>query len=180
MKKFTAIVLTFAMVLCMACTVFASSFDGTTLTVDDPTYENFVTISNSVFDGHADSETVVITLTVRDHFAADPGYCWCTNDSTVEGYEWWSNSVAGTQCPYPGEFAVDGETAEITYTVADLKAMMVAGDGLVLNCWNGIVPTNIVLGSGAAPTGDATPVAALAVMALISCAAMVVLRKKEA
>ena len=180
MKKFTAIVWTFAMVLCMACTVFAASFDGTTITVDDPQYANFVTIANTVFDGHADNEPVVITLQVKDHFSSDPGFCWCYNDSTVEGYEWWNNSVAGTQGNYPGDFKEDGETSEISFTVGEIKAMMTSGDGLVLNCWGGIIPSNIVIGNGAAPTGDATPVAVLAVMALISCAGVVVLRKKEA
>ena len=179
MKKFTAVVLTFAMVMCMACAVFGSTFDGTSIAVEEGN-DNFVIINNTVFDGHADNETVVITISVKDHFAADPGFCWCTNDSTAAAYKWWDHSVAGTQAPYPGDFKADGETSEVTYTVADLKAMMAAGgDGLVLNCWNGIVPTKIVLGSGA-PTGDATPIVALAVIAALSCAAVTVLRKKEA
>ena len=54
-----------------------------------------------------------------------------------------------------------------------------ACDGLVLNCWNGINPTKVVMGSGA-PTGDATPVTALAIVALASLAGVVALRKKEA
>ena len=181
MKKFTAVVLMLAMVVCMSCVAFASSFDGTTLTVD-PSNANFVEFSKTVFDGHEDSEPVVITLTVVDHFSADPGLCWCYNESTTEGYQWWNNSVPGTQSPYPGDFAADGEENEITFTVGELKAMIAQSatcDGLVLNCWNGINPTKVVMGSGA-PTGDATPVTALAIVALASLAGVVTLRKKEA
>ena len=179
MKKFTAVVLTFVMVMCLACTVFGSTFDGTTIAVEEGN-DNFVIINNTVFDGHADDEAVVITLSVKDHFAANPGYSWCINDSAAEGYKWWEHDVAGTQSTYPGDFKADGETSEISYTVADFKAMMAAGgDGIVLNCWGGIVPTKIVMGTGA-PTGDATPITAIVIMALASCAALVVLRKREA
>lgn len=181
MKKFTAVVLTFVMVVCMSCVAFASSFDGTTLTVD-PSNSNFVTIDKTVFDGHADNEPVVITLTVVNHFSSDPGFCWCYNESKTEGFQWWSNAVSGTQGAYPGDFAADGETTEITFTVGELKgyiAQSATCDGLVLNCWNGIDPTKIVMGSGA-PAGDATPVTALAIIALASLAGVVVLRKKEA
>ena len=75
-----------------------------------------------------------------------------------------------------GGDAVEGDTFTLTYTVAQLKAANVS----VVNAWNGCVAAGVVYVPAAGGAGDVTPVAAVAVMALVSCAAVVVLRKKEA
>ena len=72
-----------------------------------------------------------------------------------------------------------GETAEYTWDIAQVKAAL--GDKPVVNFYNDMkIDSVVIITGGAAPTGDATPITAIAIIALASCAAMVVLRKREA
>ncbi len=175
MKKFFTSVLVLAMVFAMSLMVSAADATFPYEAGDDG--ENFLIFHTSTLEAYADDVEVTITIKKVEE-KADPGYAWCVNNSADSEWQWWSgHSVAGTQTGFAGGDAV-GSTDTIVITVGTLRSYAEGGDGAVLNCWNGIIPVSATVPGAAA--GDATPVVAVAMVAMVACAAFVVLNKKEA
>lgn len=175
MKKFLTMVLMLAMVMSM--TMMVSAADATFPYTAGDDGDNWLIFHVADLEAYADDVEITITIKMVDDTKADPGYAWCVNNSADSEWQWWSgHSVADTQTAWSAD-KVNGTTDTIVITVGTLRAYAEGGDGAVLNCWNGIIPVGV---TAATEAGDATPVVAVAMVAMVSCAAFVVLRKKEA
>ena len=164
MKKFLSLLLTAILVMAMATVVFADEVD-------------LGRAGNGPIDLTEYTEGTIKVVVKRS------GTEKAGTDLTGWGIgglcimETWTVSTAHEAKP-AADVPQDG-TLEFTFDVAAAKADL--GKIPNVNFYNDfeVVSASIITG-GAAPTGDATPITALVVVALASCAAMVVLRKREA
>ncbi|MBO4477644.1 MAG: hypothetical protein J5757_04890 [Lachnospiraceae bacterium] len=163
MKKFLSFLLAAIMVMAMGTVVFAGEVD---LGMTD----------NGTIDLSAYTEgTIKVTAYRYQNIQADltgwgvGGLCPADKWDVAAGYT----------ANLPSNPAVD-DTFEYTWDIAAVKADL--GDKPNVNFYNDMKVKSVVIVTpdGAAPTGDATPITAIAIIALASCAAMVVLRKREA
>jgi len=162
MKKFLSLLLTAIMVMAMATVVFADEVD---LGIS----------SNGAVDLSSYSEgslKVVVKRTSDDKGDINNygvgGLCPAGSWTVAAAY-----TVTLTSNP------ALNDVFEYTWDIAKIKADL--GDTPNVNFYNNMgVQSVAVVTAAAASAGDATPVTALAVIALASCAAVVVLRKKEA
>lgn len=171
MKKFLSLLMVAIMVMAMSITAFADS-----TIIHNPGAEGVTGgDANGTLDfGGATEGTLVVTAT---NLTGEAGNGWGIGGICFGG---WSVDAAYEIVLSETTAVATGETTTFTF---DLAAVLAAANGadVNINLYNGYSVVNVALETaGAEPAGDATPVAAMAIIALASCAAVVVLRKKEA
>lgn len=164
MKKFLSLLLAAIMVMAMATVVFAEEKDlGMTDngTIDLSSYT-------------AGTIKVVAYRNQEINSSVDAG--WGVGGLCATGE--WEVKLIDFTATLPSKPALNEEFT-FTWDIAAAKAAL--GDQPNVNFYNDMkVKSVVIITDGAAPTGDATPVTALVIIALASCAALVVLRKREA
>jgi hypothetical protein len=164
MKKFLSLLLTAILVMAMATVVFAEEVD-------------LGRAGNGAIDltNYSDGTIKVVVKRTGSDKAGQDLTGWGIGGLCI--METWSVSTS-YEAKLDADVAQDG-TAEFTFDVAAAKADL--GKMPNVNFYNDFEVLSVTyISGGAAPTGDATPITALVVVALASCAAMVVLRKREA
>ena len=162
MKKFLSLLLAAIMVMAMATVVFADDVD---LGMTDNG-----TVDLSSYAGG----TLKVTVRRANDDKGDitnwgvGGLCKFGSWEVAAAY-----TVTLTTNP-----AVE-DTFEYTWDIAEVKAAL--GDTPNVNFYNNMkVKSVVIVPAAGASAGDATPITAIVIMALASCAALVVLRKREA
>ncbi|MBR6366388.1 MAG: hypothetical protein IKS10_09895 [Lachnospiraceae bacterium] len=165
MKKFLSLLLAAILVMAMSTVVFADEVDlGMTGngTVDLSSYT---------------AGTIKVKAYRYQYVNADVDANWGVGGLCATG-EWEVKKIEYT-ATLPSKPA-EGDEFEFTWDIAAVKADL--GDQPNVNFYNDMKVKSVVIvtEAGAAAAGDATPITAIAIIALASCAAMVVLRKREA
>ncbi len=163
MKKLFALLMVAVMTMAMSVAVFA-----------DETVIREGSQGNGSFDLSAYEEgTLRITFTTSADTIADGFTVGWGVGALCENVDGWP-AVSGYAVNLAEE-PVDGGVYSVDFDLAAAKAAGCA----VINLWGGcsLVSVSVIT---AASAGDATPVVAIAMVAMVACAAFVVLNKKEA
>ena len=162
MKKLFALLMVAVMTMAMSVSVFA---DEVVIRGEE---------GNGSFDLSAyESGTLCIAFkttadTIAEGFKAGWGI-----GSLCENVDGWPN-LDGYAINLP-EDPTDGGVYSVDFDLAAAKAAGAA----VVNIWGGATLVSVTVITSGAAAGDVMPVASVAMVAVVACAAFVVLRKKE-